>query len=60
MGNKINIYDHIRSLGRAVIEYIENNQRKAEKGDPEKIIEIYNKIQANPKTMKLEFIGPTD
>lgn len=60
MGDRINVYDHIRELGEAVIEYIQDGERKAEKGDAEKIIKIYNEIKANPKTMQLEFIGPTE
>lgn len=61
MGDKGNIFEDIEGFGPIVlIEYIEDGERKTEKGSPEKIIEIYKKIKANPETMKLEFIGPTE
>jgi len=44
MGHKTNIFDHIRKMDYGLITYIENGERKQEKGDAEKLEKIYQKI----------------
>jgi len=60
MGNRPSLYEDIKKLGKIVlITYIEIGERKAQKGNPEEIMKIYQKIKSDPE-MSLVFIGPTE